>query len=303
MMISRQILALALGMLAVATVRAADVPIERRINDRQIIDLLADIHNRGAALFNRGDAMGSYHLFEGSLRTVQPLLPADLQSDVTRGLAVAERQADPLARALTLHELIESVRKKLHPTAGPKGTKLPAPKPLTFDEPEFAPKTGSNPVPQKLDPPAKPVSNPSLSLPPPDPVPVTLEPLPMPRENPNIPDDPVRPKADPPKNDKPKDEGPRFDFPPLDPPKKDPVKNDSPPKVDFPPIDPPKKEPAKTDPPPKIEFPPIDPPKKEPAKTDPPPKIDFPPIDPPKKEPAKNDAPKKDMSNKDTPMR
>ena len=51
---------------------------ERKTNDREIIDLLADIHNRGAILYNQGDTAGSYRLFEGSLRTVQMLLPKEL---------------------------------------------------------------------------------------------------------------------------------------------------------------------------------------------------------------------------------
>src|ERR1700756_4534654 len=109
MMVSRQVLALTFGLVIASAAVAADVPVERKINDRQIIDLLADIHNRGAALFNRGDTMGSYRLFEGSLRTVQPLLPPDLQGEVTMGLVQAERQLDPTSKSLALHELIESV--------------------------------------------------------------------------------------------------------------------------------------------------------------------------------------------------
>src|SRR5262245_7905217 len=107
MMVSRQVLILACSLAITSAVVAADVPVERKINDRQIIDLLADIHNRGAALFNRGDMMGSYRLFEGSLRTIQPLLPGDLQGEVTVGLVQAERQTDPTSKALALHELIE----------------------------------------------------------------------------------------------------------------------------------------------------------------------------------------------------
>jgi len=247
-MVSRQLLALASGLVFVFTATAADVPVERKINDRQIIDLLADIHNRGAALFNRGDLTGSYRLFEGSLRTIQPLLPAELQSEVTTGLVLAERQLDPTARALALHELIESVRKKLYPTAGPRGTKLPAPKPLTFDEPELAPKN-NNPAPKSsTNLPAKPTSNPSGPLPLPDPVPLPLDPLPLPRETPNIPaPDAVKPKNESPKPAAPQDDGLKIEFPPIDASKKDATKKDPPAKIgelknDAPKIDEPKKD-------------------------------------------------------------
>ena len=229
-MVSRSISVLACSLTILSATMAADVPVERKINDRQIIDLLADIHNRGAALFNRGDMMGSYRLFEGSLRTIQPLLPADLQGEVTMGLVQAERQTDPTSKSLALHELIETVRKKLHPTAGPKGMKLPAPKPLTFDEPELAPKTGNANTKPPVSLPAKPVSNPSASLPLPDPVPLSLDPLPLPREVPNIPspDNSAKPKTDPAKADPPKDDGLKIEFPPIDPPKNDAPKKDPP---------------------------------------------------------------------------
>jgi hypothetical protein len=250
MMVSRQLFVLTCSLLIGSAATAADVPVERKINDRQIIDLLADIHNRGAALFNRGDMTGSYRLFEGSLRTIQPLLPAELQGEVTTGLVQAERQLDPTAKALALHELIETVRKKLYPTAGPKGTKLPAPKPLTFDEPELAPKTNNNPAP-KITPntPAKPTSNTSAPLPLPDPVPLPLDPLPLPRETPNIPspDNPGKPKNETPKPAAPKDDGLKIEFPPIDPPKNDAPRNDPPAKIEAPKKDPPKIDESKKD--------------------------------------------------------
>jgi hypothetical protein len=243
MMVSRHVLILVGSLSVTISALAADVPVERKVNDRQIIDLLADIHNRGAALFNRGDMMGSYRLFEGSLRTIQPLLPADLQGEVTMGLVKAERQMDPTTKALALHELIETVRKKLYPTAGPKGTKLPSPKPLTFDEPELAPKTNNANSKPLVSPLAKPVSNPSSTLPLPDPVPLPLDPLPLPREVPNIPsvENPVKPKNDPVKADAPKDEGLKIEFPPIESPKNDLPKKEPTTKIDQTKIDPPKK--------------------------------------------------------------
>jgi len=101
--------------------------LQRTTNDRQIIDLLARVHDQGAALFNQGDVGGCYRMFQGALVTAKLVLPKELQETVDRGLSRAEMQADPMRRAMALHDLIEEVRKKLHPTAG-KGEPLQKPR-------------------------------------------------------------------------------------------------------------------------------------------------------------------------------
>ncbi|MFL5339322.1 MAG: hypothetical protein ACJ8F7_04065 [Gemmataceae bacterium] len=151
-----------LAVLNLAPAFAADkVPVVRTTDDRQIIDLLASIHNRGAELFNAGDQAGCYRLFEGSLVTIQLLLPTELNSLVEQGLAEAAREPGITQRALRLHKLIEDVRVKLHPTAGPAPTLLPLPrKKMTSDsEPEKAPGVATKPVE------ANPVKNPGPMAP------------------------------------------------------------------------------------------------------------------------------------------
>ena len=95
--------ALASLVLLTANVARAEekLPVERTINDRQIIDLLADIHERGRVLYNAGDFAGCYRLFEGSLVTVRPLLPRDLQQMIAVGIPDAERQGSMARRAMS----------------------------------------------------------------------------------------------------------------------------------------------------------------------------------------------------------
>jgi hypothetical protein len=118
-----------LALLVAAPLRADDkLPVNRMMNDRQIIDLLAAIHDRGAILYNAGDHAGCYHLFEGSLVTVRPLLPRELQDMIAVGIPDAERQPSMPRRAMLLHELMEAIRVKLRPTAGAPAEKLSLPR-------------------------------------------------------------------------------------------------------------------------------------------------------------------------------
>jgi hypothetical protein len=195
---------------------AADTkPMERKTDDRQIIDLLASIHDRGANMFNAGDHAGSYRLFQGTLLTVRLVLPKEIQDLVDRGFARADLEPNYVRRALVLHEVIEDVRKKLHPTAGsveklgqprkadtsgtsdglkapdepkkvPEAPRLAPSATLETKEPPKAPsvapkKNESTPPPPILQ--SIPTSNPKKPMPPPDaPAPsegLTVPPRPM----------------------------------------------------------------------------------------------------------------------------
>jgi hypothetical protein len=105
------------------------LPVERCVNDRQIIDLLASVHDRGAAMYNAGDYYGCFRLFEGSLLTIKPLLPGEIQHKIAVGIPDAERQPVPARRAMLMHDLMEMVRVSLRPTAGPAAEQLKAPRP------------------------------------------------------------------------------------------------------------------------------------------------------------------------------
>jgi hypothetical protein len=100
----------------------ADEAAERSRVDRQIHAVLRDIHNRGADLYNNGDAAGCYRLFQGSLVTVRPLLDhhPEVQKMIDKGLADAEATASLQRRAFSLHTLIEDIRGKIKPAPGVK---------------------------------------------------------------------------------------------------------------------------------------------------------------------------------------
>jgi hypothetical protein len=167
---------------------------ERKTDDRQIIDLLASIHDRGANMFNAGDHVGSYRLFQGTLLTVRLVLPKEVQDLVDRGFARADMEPNYVRRALVLHEVIEDVRKKLHPTAGSveklgqprkadtsgttdglRAPETPNLKPSTTLEtheppkaPTIVPKAKTEPAPPAPILQSVPTSNPKKPMPPPD---------------------------------------------------------------------------------------------------------------------------------------
>jgi hypothetical protein len=105
-------------MLALAvSVRAEDSkskqgPLERQTLDQRLAEVLKNVHNRGADLYNSGDAAGCYRLFQGTLLTVRPLLDhhAKAQTAIDTGMSDAESEPDIRKRAFALHRLIEDVR-------------------------------------------------------------------------------------------------------------------------------------------------------------------------------------------------
>jgi hypothetical protein len=95
--------------LVVAPAYAQD---SRAAFDKQAAEALRDVHDRGAELYNSGDAAAGYRLYQGGLIVARGLLGhrPELQKLISDGLADAERQASVARRAFVLHELIEKVR-------------------------------------------------------------------------------------------------------------------------------------------------------------------------------------------------
>ena len=87
-----------------------DTPPPRMTTDRQIIDLLARVHDQGAALFNAADYGGCYRMFQGALVTAKLVLPKELQESVDRGLSRAEMQTDPVRRAINRSRMPASIK-------------------------------------------------------------------------------------------------------------------------------------------------------------------------------------------------
>jgi hypothetical protein len=131
--------------IVVTAFAVAAPPIEPTTLDRQIVDSLRDVHDRGAKLHNdSNDAAGCHRLYEGALRTVRPLLGhhPDVQNRIDTGLAKIETLAGDRDKAFALHELIEAVRGDLKALAKLREV-APAPQPRTpIPAPAPVPLTG-----------------------------------------------------------------------------------------------------------------------------------------------------------------
>lgn len=83
--------------------------------DQIVVSILKEVHNRGAELYNRGDAAGCYRMYEGALVTVKAFLahrPAT-QKIIDNGLTEVAKTDGAKIQAFRLHEVIEQVRGEL----------------------------------------------------------------------------------------------------------------------------------------------------------------------------------------------
>jgi hemoglobin len=105
------------GILYGADEKAAPGPLERKALDESVYKTLKDVINRGADLYNSGDRAACYHLYEGALLALKPLLDhrPDAQKTISTGLSDAERMASITDRAFALRGIIDKVRSDIHP--------------------------------------------------------------------------------------------------------------------------------------------------------------------------------------------
>jgi hypothetical protein len=117
--------------------------------DKQLFDVLKDVHNRGADMFNGRDSLGCYRLFQGSLLTAKAVLghrPAE-QKFIDDVLAEADKEPTMERRAFVLHESIEKLRGRLRDEPGE--LKKPEKAPPTEVKPE-GPAKKKDAVPERL---------------------------------------------------------------------------------------------------------------------------------------------------------
>jgi hemoglobin len=99
--------------------------------DQKLYDLLRDVINEGADLYNAGDYAGCYHLWQGSLRTLAPFLEhhADWQKSIDAALAEARGTPAMWDRAWVLRRAMDKIRDDIHPPRKGEGAaeRLPAP--------------------------------------------------------------------------------------------------------------------------------------------------------------------------------
>jgi hypothetical protein len=104
-----------LGLILLSPATAQDKP--PADVDRQLIDVLKTIHNRGADMYNAGDPESCLAFFQGALQTTRAVLahrPAE-QKFIDDQLAAAARLA-PSDQAFALHNTIAALRDRLRGT-------------------------------------------------------------------------------------------------------------------------------------------------------------------------------------------
>ncbi len=75
---------------------------------------LREVINTGVKMFNdQRDYAGCFHLYQGSLISVRPFLPPDLQKKIDTGLANAEGMRSYVDRAYELRRVLDDIRANL----------------------------------------------------------------------------------------------------------------------------------------------------------------------------------------------
>ena len=113
----RSLLAVVACAVVVAGARAADPPpfATPADLDQVAVEVLKELHNRGADLYNAADAAGAMRLYDTTLRAVGPFLAhrPKVQAVIADGLLDAAKIDGAKAQAYRLHELIDQVRNDL----------------------------------------------------------------------------------------------------------------------------------------------------------------------------------------------
>lgn len=139
----------------VAVIAAADetpnAPSDPKAFDKLVVDTLRDVHNKGADLYNTAkDYTGAFRIYEGSLRTIRPILSyrPTAQKLIDEGLAASDKEADDARRAFLLHETMEKVRTYLKTVSLPAKAVEPNPtKPMETPKQDVPPKPKESPAP------------------------------------------------------------------------------------------------------------------------------------------------------------
>jgi hypothetical protein len=106
-----------LCVVAVAATASAQPPAPEV--DKLADEVLKDVHNRGAELYNRGDPAGCYRMYQGALLAIRPFLThrPEARKILDNGLTEVAKSSDPKVQAFRLHQIIEQVRAGLKKSA------------------------------------------------------------------------------------------------------------------------------------------------------------------------------------------
>jgi hypothetical protein len=110
-----------LGAFAIAALLLANAS-ENRAQDKKAQDIAAlngvlkDVINAGAKIFNeQGDHAGCYRLYQGSLMSVKPFLPPEMQKSIDTAFANADKLPNFAERAFELRRTLDDIRSKTKP--------------------------------------------------------------------------------------------------------------------------------------------------------------------------------------------
>lgn len=96
-----------------------DKPLDRKEIDKRIYEVLRDVINTGADLYNppANDRAACYRLYHGALLSVKPLLDhrAKLQEAIDAGITKAEGETSAGAKAFALRKVIDQIRAEVKP--------------------------------------------------------------------------------------------------------------------------------------------------------------------------------------------
>lgn len=177
--------------------------IEVKKLDKLLYDTLREVHNRGAEMYNRGDAVACYRIYQGSLWTIRPLLTHRPQQQkwLDEEMARIDKEPSIARRAFRLHEVIEQVRTDLRASFLMVEEKSNVSPPSTNEPRELAPPPMPLPTPGPMPTPKTDPKSDPKPQPQPDPkVPAKSEPKaePMPKADAQpLPQPPVKGKDQP----------------------------------------------------------------------------------------------------------
>jgi hemoglobin len=125
-------------------------------SSQQLSELLRDVINRGADLYNNGDRNGCYRLFQGALMVLRAQFSdQDLRKAIDAGVAEAEQMPSVDQRAHALRRVLDGVRVRVKAQrANAGGSDMPRERPETKRQlgkppdpkpPEIRPETKTQP--------------------------------------------------------------------------------------------------------------------------------------------------------------
>jgi hemoglobin len=112
--------------LATAQDKSGAAPLDRKVLDQRVNELLREIINTGADLYNGvpqrrigANPEACFHLYQGALLTLWPIIDhrPGLQKEIESALAEANRNPDPRQRAFALRNVIDHIRSEVNPGA------------------------------------------------------------------------------------------------------------------------------------------------------------------------------------------